>query len=306
MRMNVMKTTLTALFGSALVAGICPGQPAKVTSVLDGGGQRTSGSVTATVVNDGSLGGIGGISTASGAVTVTAKHDYVGQLYDVLAVAIDASPTSVGESGTRQLFAAAGMDDATALILAPSELDWSVLSGPLSGIDGAGLATAETVYEDTAAVAQGDYVGLTGTLGLTVLDTIPDNFGSYAGDGIDDDWQFQFFGLDNSDAAPLLDPDGDGQHNLYEFVAGLIPTDPFSRFSLSTGPVPGQPDQAQVVFDPIVADRTYTVVTSSDLVSGSWVPLIGGSASDNGDQRTVIDPSASGPRKFYSIKIEKP
>jgi hypothetical protein len=30
-----------------------------------------------------------------------------------------------------------------------------------------------------------------------VLDTIADNFGSYAGDGIGDDWQVQYSGVDN-------------------------------------------------------------------------------------------------------------
>jgi hypothetical protein len=37
------------------------------------------------------------------------------------------------------------------------------------------------VYQDTAAIARGQWAGLTGDLALTVLDTIPDNFGSYAG-----------------------------------------------------------------------------------------------------------------------------
>ena len=65
--------------------------------------------------------------------------------------------------------------------------------------------------------------------------------GSYAADGVGDDWQFQYFGLNNPNAAPLLDPDGDGQNNLFEFTAGLVPTNPLSRFLVSIAPVPGQP-----------------------------------------------------------------
>ena len=46
-----------------------------------------------------------------------------------------------------------------------------------------------------------------------MLDTIADNFGTYAGDGLGDDWQVQYFGLSNPNAAPLLDPDFDGHNN---------------------------------------------------------------------------------------------
>jgi hypothetical protein len=70
-------------------------------------------------------------------------------------------------------------------------------------------------------------------------------------------------------AAPLLDPDGDGQNNTFEFTAGFIPTVPLSRFSLNIVPVPGQPGQKQVIFDPIVAGRKYTVMTSLDLTPGA-------------------------------------
>jgi hypothetical protein len=139
-----------------------------------------------------------------------------------------------------------------------------------------------------------------------VLDSIPDNFGSYAGDNLADDWQFDHFGLDNPLAAPLLDPDDDGQNNRFEFIAGLVPTDPLSRFSLVIAPVPGQPGQKNVVFDPIIAGRTYTVMTSPDLTPGSWDPLADGTASDEGAQRTVTDPAASETKKFYTVEIVKP
>jgi len=147
---------------------------------------------------------------------------------------------------------------------------------------------------------------LTGTLGLTVLDTIPDNFGSYAADGLGDDWQVQYFGQNNPLAAPLLDPDGDGQNNRFEFTAGLIPTNPLSRFLLSIAPVPGQPGQKHVIFEPIVAGRSYVVKTSLDLSSASWTALVGGSVSDNGSQRIVTDTSASEVMKLYKVEIVKP
>jgi hypothetical protein len=272
------------------------------TDSTDAGGQRAA---SASYTNDGSVGGITGISSVA-TPAQTAKHGYIGQLTEVTALQLAATPTTVNETATRQLSAAQLLDDDSLNVLAATDVTWSVASGPLSGIDTSGLATAATVYQNAAASAQGGYAGATGTLGLTVLDSIPDNFGSYAGDGLADDWQFQNFGLANPLAAPLLDPDGDGQNNAFEFTAGLIPTDPQSRFTLTIAPVPGQPGQKKVIFAPIVAGRSYTVMTSPDLTSGSWDPLSGGSIVNDGDQRTVTDPAASGPRKFYTVEIEKP
>ena len=209
----------------------------------------------------------------------------------------------VDETATRQLSVSEWLDDDSFTALAATEVTWSVQDGPLTGIDANGLAT---VYQNTAATAQGDYAGATGTLKLTVLDTIPDNFGSYAGDGLGDDWQFDHFGLDNPLAAPLLDPDGDGQNNAFEFTSGLIPTDPLSRFLVTINPVPGQPAQQQIVFEPIVAGRRYAVMTSPDLTPGSWVPLSGGNVSNDGDQRSVTDPAASETKKFPMVEIVKP
>ena len=80
--------------------------------------------------------------------------------------------------------------------------------------------------------------------------------------GLGDDWQFLHFGLNNPLAAPLLDPDGDGQNNAFEFTAGLVPTNPLSRFLINIAAVPGQPGQKDVVFAPIVAGRSYSEAAS--------------------------------------------
>jgi len=83
----------------------------------------------------------------------------------------------------------------------------------------------------------------------------------------------RYFGLDNPLAAPGLDPDGDGQDNLFEFIAGLDPTDAASRFRVDIAAVPGQPGQKQVTFSPRLADRTYVVRASADLSAGSWAEI---------------------------------
>lgn len=269
---------------------------------LDAGGAHAA---SASYCHDGSAGGIAGISTVA-APAQTAKHGYLGQLTEVTALQLAASPTTVNETSTRQLSGAQLLDDLTTNAVPASSINWSVQNGPLTGISLNGLATAAAVYQNTAATLQGSYAGANGTLGLTVLDTIPDNFGSYAADGVGDDWQFQYFGLNNPLAAPLLDPDGDGQNNAFEFTAGLIPTNPLSRFIVTIAPVPGQATQKQVVFEPLVVGRIYTVKSSPDLTTDSWTTLTGTTSSDNGSQRAVTDTSATPAKKFYTVEIVKP
>lgn len=268
-----------------------------VTAVLDAGGQRVSnGSVT----HDGSLGGLGGSPSQS---TTVAKQGYTGQLYDLRALELAATPLAVDEDGTRQVTAALVMDDDTSLA-AGEGFGWSVTAGPAT-VDGAGLVSGQPVYQDELATVEAMAGAAAGSVALTVLNTLPDNFGSYAADGIDDDWQVQFFGLGNPLAGPLHNPDFDGQNNRFEFLAKVDPTDANSFFEIEAAPVAGQPGQQAVVFEPRFPDRNYTVETSTTLGALSWVPLVGGSVSDDGAKRTVTDPNATGPRKFYRVEISR-
>jgi hypothetical protein len=273
------------------------------TDITDGGGKRaTSTSYT----NDGSAGGVVGISTAA-APAETAKAGYIGQLTEVTALQLAATPTTVNETATRQLSASLLNDDLTINAIPGNSIIWSIASGPLASISSGGLATAGTVFQNTNATAQCIYAGKTGSLNLTVLDSIPDNAGTYAGDGIGDDWQVQYFGLNNPNAAPLLDPDFDGHDNLFEFTAGLDPENSSSRFLLNNTRPTGQPGQMAIVIHPRLSDRTYTVKSSITLGSSAiWTPLAGFTVSDNGLTRTITDPSATSGAKFYTVEITKP
>jgi hypothetical protein len=272
------------------------------TDTADAGGKRT---ISASYTNDASIGGIAGLSTVA-TPTDTAKHGYIGQLFDVTGLTITATTLNVNEGTTDQLAAWQALDDATFLAVPAASVAWSVASGPLGGISAAGVATAGIVFQDTAATAQGIYLGLTGTLGLTVKNVNLDNFGSYAGDGLDDAWQNQYFGLNNPNAAPAFDPDGDGQTNAFEFTAGLVPNNPASRFTLTIQSVPGQPAQKKLVLSPLVAGRVYAVKSRSILATGMWEPLTMTMESDEGSKRTVTDLNAVGPTKFYRVEITKP
>lgn len=275
-----------------------------LTDTADEGGRHTS---SATYTNDGSIGGIAGVSIVT-APAEKVKSGFVGQLYEVAGLVLNAAPTTLNEGGTLQLGAAQLLDDATTLALDASSITWSVAAGPLTSIDASGLATAGIVYQDTAATAQGNYLSYSSTLSLTVLNVNADDFGTYAGDGIDDAWQTLYFGAPpNPNAGPNVDFDGTGQTNLFKFIAGLNPLDPNSRFVLKIAAVPGQPGRKNLIFTPRLSDRTYSVTTKSSLLTaGAWNPILSFLQSDNGTERTVTDLNAIGPAKFYRVEITKP
>jgi hypothetical protein len=300
---------LRLLLALALLPAAAPAAPRSsasytiATDTADAGGKRAT---SAAYTNDGSAGGIAGLSTVA-APAETAKHGYLGQLYDVTGLTLTAVSLNVNETATDQLGAWQVLDDATFLAVPATSVAWSVASGPLTGISTGGLATAGSVYQDTPANAQGIYLGQTGSLGLTVKNVNLDDFGSYAGDGLDDAWQNQYFGLNNPNAAPAADPDGDGQTNLFEFTAGLIPTDPQSRFTFTIQSVPGQPTQKKLIFAPRLTDRTYVIKAKASLLVGSYLPLANPSTpSDSGQERTITDLSATGAMKLYQVEITKP
>ena len=303
----IKSSCLTALL--LAVAGVFAANAAQrasanysiATDIADGGGQRATSVI---YTNSGSIGAITGVSTVASPVE-TAKAGYLGQLYEVSGLVVSGTASTVNETGTLQLAALQLLDDASYLAVSATSVGWSVVSGPITGITTGGLATSGTVYQDTPATVSGTLGGFTGSLNLTVLDTLPDNFGSYAGDGLPDSWQVQYFGQNNPNAAPTVDFDHTGQTNLFKYLAGLNPLDG-SRFTLAIDAVPAQPAQKNLIFSPRLTDRTYTVTFKTDLNAASWTPLVGGVVNDNGQQRTVTDPAATDERKFYRIEITKP
>ena len=147
------------------------------------GGQVSGGNITAEI----SFGDAveGGVSQLSGG-GVQAKSNYTGQLYDAVSLALNASPgTSVGAGETVQLAATVTMDDDTTL--ATGELAWSLVDGPLAGVDANGLVMAGYPNTSSPANVRGVYDLLSATIGLTVL-PLPDepytlSLGDFGGTG---------------------------------------------------------------------------------------------------------------------------
>ena len=270
---------------------------------LDFAGRRTA---SADYANVGSIAILGGTS-AEPLTPVLAHHGYIGQLYDLLGYGLLASDYYPAELGTTQLFPVRTADDGTNVIIPSTGFTFSVVSGPLASVSPAGLVTAGAVYQNTAAVVGATSAAFAGqlTLQLNVQDTIPDNYGSYAGDGLPDAWQAQYFGLNNPLAAPGADADGTGQTNLFKYTAGLDPLDPASRFVLEiqSGLLA---TERRLVFYPRLADRTYTIESRLSLGAGQWDPLGGSTFADQAAIRTVTDHNAAPPARFYRVRITKP
>ena len=174
--------------------------------------------------------GIGANPMASSAA-YSAIFGSAGQLPNALtALRVSASASNnLNETTTSQLSAAPLLDDNTTLAaLDPTTVTWSIVNGPIVSISTNGLATAGTVYQDTAATVSATANNLRGQLTLSILNVNSDDLGSYADDGINDSWQVQYFGQDNTSAFPNAEPDGDGETNLSEYRSGTNPIDPNS------------------------------------------------------------------------------
>lgn len=296
----------TGLFLSAAASGQVRSSAdyAITTDTLDfGGGLATSADYAIT----GSIAPVTGTSESTSAVQTIARHGYVGQLYDLLGYGLLASDYYPPEEGTTRIIPVSTADDGTNVILPADGFTFAALEGPVAGISPTGLVETATVDQDTQAIIGATSPLFEGQLQLLlyVLDTLPDNYGTYAADGLPDTWQIDHFGHDNPLAAPLLDPDGDGQDNEFEYTAGLIPTDPLSRFLLRIEPVPGEPSHQALKFSPALPGRTYTVKSSTAL-NGAWQDLANPSDDQQQPERTVTDLQATEPRKFYRVEITKP
>ncbi len=256
----------------------------------------------------------------------TSRTGFAGQLYDGVAITL---PTlTVNEGANCQLSATLVCDDQTTTSLAAASLTWSVLSGPVSAVSGAGLATAGTVYQDGQALVRGEYQTFAATLELSVLNTSDDNFGAYAADGIPDAWQVQYFGLPpNPMAAAAATPSGNGLNNLQKFAFGMNPLQgsappvTWNGTAQVEGGVPTQlasTSDGSFTFRAIYARRkdyvaahlSYTAEFSGDLLTWMASTATPAVLADDGHMQAVSVPYplfvAGKKARYFRMKVEIP
>lgn len=278
------------------------------SSALSPGAPRL---VSAGTTVDTALDPSGGPVAASASYTL--KPGFVGQLYDPVELTASADPVEIGEGGSTQLAATAVMDDDTSLSLAADEVAWSVQSGPIVAVSPQGSATGGLVVGNRAAVVRGEVFGFAEDVPLTVLDSLRDNYGPVAGDGIDDAWQFEFFDSDESGeldgnealaAAPGANPDKDLHANFLEWASGHDPTDSMSFLRFRILSKVGT--DARFQLSKTIPGTTYAVERMDGLEAGALrVDVAGFTATGDATDVELADPAALTPKGFYRLRLER-
>jgi len=226
-----MKAPLLFLTVAAAHAGVRDSANFSLTTETSAPGapRLKSARFTCDAASD-AMSGIAQTSGSTGLPVFTAKFGYVAQLYDPAGLTLIAVPNPVAETAATQLTPAAAADDGTGLNLSGTASNWTVLSGPVSGINATGRAATTPVRRPEIATVRATVAGQNVTGTFTVADTLPDNFGPVAGDGLADRWQYRHFDANDDGtlenpalAAPGADPDGDGYTNFMEAAFALHP-----------------------------------------------------------------------------------
>lgn len=237
----------------------------------------------------------------------TARFGFAGQLYDVTGGTVTANPSPIPETSAAQLSVSVALDDGTTLPGAQlGPVAWEVVSGLVVSISSSGLATTGAVWEDTIAVVRANVAGIKIDGPVTVRNTVQDNFGPIASDGLPDTWQFEHFDIDDDGdldlpAGPAADADADGANNLNEWTAGTDPTDANDLLRLEALGV--TPEGLRFRFGPVFATRSYMVLTRADLTAPleKFYTL---DAMEDAKWHEATVPLSGGIRGFFSLSVE--
>ena len=238
--------------------------------------------------------------------TQLTRHGYGAQLATPSSLQIVVAPDPLPETAVGQSTAALVFDDGTSTPAPTSQVTWAVVSGPIRSIETDGAIIPAALHADSAAAVSGSFVGLNGQVAFTIADLDPDNWPPFAADGIADQWQVFYFG-GTGPGFPQADPDADGFDNLFEFNAGLDPTDPSGVFEISFGQPTNLPGRATVRFGPIAPGRLYEVKSSSDGLAWTALPAGSFSVADDGrtDSSPITTPAACGSFIAFSSRIRR-
>lgn len=179
--------------------------------------------------------------------------------------------------------------------------EFSVITPPDSTVTMGSTSAMEIRFKPTSTGSKTATLKITSSDPLTPVYTV--TLTGTAISAIEHFRQMYFNTTSNTgNAADNADPDGDGQTNLFEFVAGMDPTD---RTSLFRSSVEQSAGSSKVIFGPALNDREYEIWTTTTLNGSDWVKATG-TTQVNGTQRIFTDSNPFGQKRFYRVKIIRP
>ncbi len=117
---------------------------------------------------------------------------------------------------------------------------------------------------------------------------------------LSDDWVIHFFGtLDNPQADPNADPDGDGIPNWQEYLAGTDPTSASSQLVLDVVVVTS-PNGVSIKWLS-APGKTYVLESTPSLINPVWTTettVIG-----DGNNKEISEPNNNDGTKFYRVRL---
>ncbi len=118
-------------------------------------------------------------------------------------------------------------------------------------------------------------------------------------------WELEYFGANNPDGAPGLDPDGDGLNNWAECVAGTNPTNAASVLKLTGASL--EPGGLRLAWSAAGA-RTNVIQTAPELIDARFVdvsgPVVFPQAGDATTNVLLTTPRADALPRFYRVRQE--
>jgi hypothetical protein len=221
---------------------------------------------------------------------------------------VDANPATFNVTGGGSYCAAGGgvtvgLDGSESTADYQLELNGSPTGTPIAGTGSAISFTNQTAVGTYSVIASNVTSGCTAAMNGSVSVTPGDPFTC---------WQLQYFGCTNCpQAAATADPDGDGQNNMAEFLAGTDPTNSASALRITSTATQGA--NVSITWNTAGGHTNIVQVTSGDGSGGyttnnfADIPnsqtILPGSGGDTSTNYLDLGGATNVPSRYYRIRL---